>query len=84
VVCVDEKPVVLHQEIRPPLATKPGGAARRDSEYQRCGTANVFGGVEPKAGLHFPKATARPLLPEFADYLLDIAANYLEADTIHL
>jgi hypothetical protein len=41
-------------------------------------------GVEPKAGLHFPKATARPLLPEFADYLLDIAANYLEADTIHL
>jgi hypothetical protein len=58
----------------------------------RDGTANISAvepptcsaGVEPKAGLHFPKATARPLLPEFADYLLDIAANYLEADTIHL
>jgi DDE superfamily endonuclease len=84
VVCVDEKPVVLHQEIRPPLAMKPGGVARRDSEYQRCGTANVFCGVEPKAGRHFPKVTARRSSPEFADYLLDIAVSYPEADTIHL
>ena len=30
VVCVDEKPVVLHQEIRPPLVMKPGWVARRD------------------------------------------------------
>lgn len=52
VVCVDEKPVVLHQEIRHPLATRP--ECGRDGEYQRCGTANVFCGVEPKAGRHFP------------------------------
>ena len=63
VVCVDEKPVVLHQEIRPPLAMRPGCAARRDGEYQRCGTANVFCGVEPKAGRHFPKVTATRSLP---------------------
>jgi len=36
VVCVDEKPVVLHQEIRPPQAMRPGQVARRDGEYQRC------------------------------------------------
>lgn len=83
VVFVDEKPVVLHQEIRPPLAMKPGCVARRDSEYQRCGTANVFCGVEPKAGRDFPKVTVRRSSPEFADYLLDIAASYPEADTIH-
>jgi hypothetical protein len=76
VVCVDEKPVVLHQEVRPPLAMKPGCVARRDSEYQRGGTANVFCGVEPKAGRHFPKVTATRSSPEFADYLLDIAASY--------
>jgi hypothetical protein len=31
VVCVDEKPVVLHQEVRPPQAMRPGrvGATRR-------------------------------------------------------
>jgi hypothetical protein len=57
VVCVDEKPVVLHQEVRPPVAMQPGRVARRDSEYRRCGTANVFCGVQPKAGRHFTKVT---------------------------
>jgi DDE superfamily endonuclease len=63
VVCVDEKPVVLHQEVRPALAMQPGRVARRDSEYRRCGTANVFCGVEPKAGRHFTQGDRRPLLP---------------------
>ncbi|HEV2714993.1 MAG TPA: IS630 family transposase [Terriglobales bacterium] len=84
VVCVDEKPVVLHQEIRPPQAMRAGRVARRDGEYQRCGTANVFCGVQPKAGTYFPKVTAHRSAPEFADYLLDVAIRYPEADTIHL
>jgi transposase len=84
VVCVDEKPVVLHREIRSPFAMTPGCVARRDSEYERCGTANLFCGVEPKAGRHFTKVTATRSSPEFADYLLDIAASYPQADTIHL
>jgi len=84
VVCVDEKPVVLHQEVRPPQAMRPGRVARRDGEYQRCGTANVFCGVEPKAGRYFPKVTPDRSSPAFADYLLDLALRYSEADTIHL
>jgi transposase len=84
VVGVDEKPVVLHQEVRSPQAMRPGRVARRDGEYRRCGTANVFCGVEPKAGHYFPKVTRDRSSPEFADYLLDIAIRYPEADTIHL
>ena len=42
VVCLDEKPVELHAEVRPASPAKPGREARRDSEYERCGTANVF------------------------------------------
>jgi hypothetical protein len=57
VVCIDEKPVLLHQEVRPPVALQPGRVARRDAEYRRCGTANVFCGVQPKAGRHFTKVT---------------------------
>ncbi len=57
VVCVDEKPVVLHADVRPPRPMRPGQVARRDSEYKREGTANVFCGVEPKAGRHFTRAT---------------------------
>ncbi len=84
VVCVDEKPVVLHQEVRPPQTMRPGRVARRDGEYQRGGTANVFCGVEPKAGQYFFKVTVRRSAPEFADYLLEVAIRYPEADTIHL
>ena len=41
VVCVDEKPVVLHQDIRPPQAMRPGRVAQRDGEYQRCGLSHL-------------------------------------------
>ena len=37
----------------PLLRPQPGREARRDNEYERCGTANVFCAVEPKAGRHF-------------------------------
>ena len=84
VVCVDEKPVVLHADVRPPRPMRPGRIALRDSEYERCGTANVFCGVQPKAGRHFTKPTANRSSPEFADYLVEIVASYPEAETIHL
>lgn len=84
VVCIDEKPVVLHRDIRAPLPARPGHVARCDYEYKRCGTANIFCGVEPKAGRHFPKPTATRSAAEFADYLVEIVARYPEARTIHL
>src|ERR1039457_5260444 len=84
VVCMEENPVVLHADLRPPRPMGPGRVARRDCEYQRCGTANMFCGVEPKAGRHFTRATPNRSPPEFADYLLGIAEHYPGADTIHL
>jgi hypothetical protein len=83
-VCVDEKPVVLHEDTRPSIPMRPGRVARRDYEYKRCGTANVFCGIEPKAGVHFTKVTPTRSSPEFADFILEIAEHYPAADTIHL
>jgi hypothetical protein len=84
VVCMDEKPVVLHADIRPPRPMRPGNVALQDCEYQRRGTANAFCGVQPKAGRHFTKITPNRSAPQFADYLLEIIAAYPKADTIHL
>ena len=84
VVCVDEKPVVLHEDTQPSIPMLPRQIARRDYEYKRCGTANVFCGIETKAGRHFTKATPTRSSPEFADFLLGIAEHYPAADTIHL
>jgi Homeodomain-like domain len=56
----------------------------RDTEYERCGTANVFRGIEPQAGVHFTKVTPNRSSPEFADFIESIANRYPAAPTIHL
>jgi hypothetical protein len=62
---------------------KPGSVAKRDNEYERCGTANVFCGLEPQAGVHFTKVTPTRSSPEFADFIQSIANHYPAAQTIH-
>ena len=84
VVCLDEKPVTLHADIRPPSAAQPGREARRDNEYERCGTANVFCAVEPQAGRHFTFPTPDRSGFEFARVAVALALAYPAAKTIHL
>ena len=84
VVCVDEKSVSLHEEVREPIPLKPGQVARRDSEYKRCGTANIFCGVEPKAGVHFTQVTPTRSAHELAGFLKGVADFYPQTKTIHL
>jgi len=84
VVCLDEKPVSLHADVRPPVAAAPGKLAKRDNEYKRCGTANVFCAVEPKAGRHFTFPTPNRSAPELAQVLERIIDNYPFARKIHL
>jgi hypothetical protein len=84
VVCLDEKPITLHADVRSASLAAPGREARRDNEYRRCGTANVFCAVEPKAGRHFTFATPDRSGFEFAQVAVTLALAYPEAKTIHL
>ena len=84
VVCLDEKPITLHADVRPASPAAPGREARRDNEYERCGTANVFCVVEPKAGRHFTFPTPDRSGFEFARVAVELALAYPEAKTIHL
>jgi hypothetical protein len=84
VVCLDEKPVTLHADVRPTSPVQPGREARRDNEYERCGTANIFCAVEPKAGRHFTFATPDRSGFEFAQVAVRLALAYPAATTIHL
>ena len=84
VVCLDEKPVLLHADVRPSLPMGPGRVARRDNEYKRCGTANVFCAVEPKAGRHFRFTPPDLSAAELAPVLGQIISKYPFAKTIHL
>jgi hypothetical protein len=84
VVCLDEKPVPLHADARPPIAARPNQPAKQDGEYKRCGTANVFCAVEPLASRHFTWPTPNRSGPQFAQVLQRLAQQYPLARTIHL
>jgi transposase len=84
VVCLDEKPITLHADVRPASPAVPGREARRDNEYERRGTANVFCAVEPKAGRHFTFPTPDRSAFQFAQVIFHLAMQYPEAETIHL
>lgn len=84
VVCLDEKPVQLLKDARETIPEKPGSIRKRDYEYIRAGTANVFCVVEPKGGRHFTYATKNRKGKEFAKVMNRIANHYASADKIHL
>jgi hypothetical protein len=66
VVCLDEKPLSMHADVLPHQSAAPGERAKRDNEYKRCGTANAFCAVEPKAGRHFTWPTPERSVPQLA------------------
>lgn len=64
--CMNEKPVMLRADVRPPRPMRPGGNARRDGEHRR----------------RLTKPTPSRSSPPFADSLPEIVARYPEADAI--
>jgi hypothetical protein len=84
VVCLDEKPVVLRAEVRHPQPARPGSIAKRDGEYKRRGTANVFCVVEAKAGRPFTRPTTNRSGAVFAKTIEQLARRYPHARTSHL
>src|SRR5256712_11450887 len=82
--CRLEKQVSILPGSCAPIAAKPGKPAKQDNEYERCGTANVFGVVEPKTGRHFTTATPDRSGAEFAGMVGHVVKQYPFAKTIHL
>ena len=84
VVALDERPVQLHDDVRQGRPSAPGKVARRDHEYRRCGTANIFCVVAPKTGRHWTHATKNRKAPQFARAMKKVADAHPEAKKIHI
>jgi hypothetical protein len=65
-VCLDEKPVVLHADVHPPVPVEPGQPERVDYKYERKGTRNLFVMVEPLAGWWHVEVTAQRTMRDYA------------------
>ena len=83
VICLDEKSVQCLADKRKTIRVK-NGSVRRDYEYVRHGTANVFCVVEPLVGRHITKVTKRRKNVDFARMLRDVDRAYSNATAIHL
>ena len=70
VLCMDEQPVQLIRDTRPPLPATQEHPARVDYEYERAGTARILMFAEPLSG--FRQATARPQRTN-VDWALEVA-----------
>ncbi|MBF0300853.1 MAG: IS630 family transposase [Oligoflexia bacterium] len=84
VICLDEKPIALFADKRDPILMEPGSPLKRDYEYERNGTANVFCAVEPLVGSYLNKVTENRKACEFAKFILSIENKYSDATKITL
>ena len=74
VVCMDEKPYQLLDDVRDPLPMRPGDTEKIDNEYVRNGTCSIFIFTEPLAGWRDAEALPRRTKQDWAhkvQWLLD-------------
>ena len=88
VICMDEKPIQLLDEIRERIQAKPihtdpdtqlpqpGYCEKIDSGYVRCGTASIFMFTEPLGGWRHVLAKEHRKRGDFAQMMLTIAEKY--------
>lgn len=75
VVCIDEKPYQLLDEVRKPLPMKSESPTKIDNEYKRCGTSSIFVMIEPLTGWMHANARERRTATDFA-YEIENMINY--------
>jgi transposase len=85
VVCMDESPKQLIEEVRPSIAMKPGQEAKVDYEYVRNGVVNIFMANEPLKGKRFVEVTEFKTKKDWATFMKSIAdQKYPKAKRITL
>ena len=83
VVCMDEKPYQLLDEVRDPIPAKPGKVEKIDSEYKRKGTCSIFIFTEPLAGWRYSMALERRTKVDWAKRVKWVLDNqYPDAEKI--
>ena len=66
VICFDERPCPLIEEVRTPIPAQSGQLQRYDYEYKRNGVVNLFGFFEPLAGWRQMEVTDHRTKSDFA------------------
>lgn len=85
VVCFDERPCVLHDDVREPLLMQPGSDRKQDHEYTRGGTCCMLMAFEPLQAWRHVWTLPQRRRVDFAVCVRELCDEvYPEAETIRL
>jgi DDE superfamily endonuclease len=85
VVCFDERPCQLLDEVLVPIPMQPGRTTRQDDEYVRQGTCGVLMAFEPLGSWRFVQVSMRRTAIAYAAFMQElIETRYRGIDRIRL
>jgi len=84
VLCFDERPCQLIEDVLLPTAPTPGKERREDYHYKRNGTCVVMLAVEPLTGERIVEVKARKTKKDYADFMRKLKEKYPKAKKITL
>lgn len=84
IVCFDERPCQLIDDVIAPIPMKKGQVLHQDHHYKRNGTCCVLIAIEPLAGKRIVAIKERKTKKDYADFMKQIEKKYHKADKIVL
>jgi len=82
--CFDERPCQLLEDVLAPLPLEPGRPRREDYHYKRNGVCTVFIAFEPHTGQRFVQIRKRRTKKDYAEFMQALAQQYAGAEKIRL
>ena len=83
-ICFDERPCQLINDVVAPIPMKPGNPKKVDYEYGRNGTCCIFMAIEPLAGKRITSVNEHRTKVDYADFMKMLAQHYPDAESIVL
>ncbi len=84
VLCMDERPCQLINDILVPIPMKPGKSKKVGYEYERKGTCNVFIVCEPLTGWRYLEIRKRRTKVDYAQFMEKVSEMYPEAEEMQV
>ena len=83
-ICFDERPCQLIEDVLVPTPTSPGKDKREDYHYKRNGTCVVLLAIEPKTGKRIVEVSKKKTKADYSRFMNKVASHYKTAHQITL
>ncbi len=82
VICFDERPCFLIEDIKTPIAMRCGKITKQHYAYKKNGSCVLLAAIEPLTGKRIAKVYDRRTKKQYADFMNVVASQYPQANKI--